>query len=48
MVNTHAAHMEAVERYLGVPAGTLNRVDAHAVRSWITALRRANAADGKR
>jgi AcrR family transcriptional regulator len=42
MVNTHGAHMEAIERYLGVPAGTLKRVDARAVKSWIS------AADGKR
>jgi AcrR family transcriptional regulator len=47
MVNTHGAHMEAVERYLGVPAGTLNRVDARAVKSWISALRRANSAAGR-
>ena len=44
MVNTHGAHMEAIERYLGVPAGTVNRVDAGAVKSWMAALRRANAA----
>ena len=49
MVNTHGAHMEAIERYLGVPTNTLNRVDARAVKSWIAALHRANtAADGKR
>jgi AcrR family transcriptional regulator len=49
IVNTHGAHMEAIERYLGVPTGTLNRVDARAVKSWIAALRRANtAAHGKR
>jgi AcrR family transcriptional regulator len=49
MVNTHGAHMEAIERYLGVPTKTLNRVDARAVKSWIAALHRANtAADGKR
>jgi AcrR family transcriptional regulator len=42
MVTTHGAHLEAIERYLGVPDGTLNRVDARAVTSWITALRRAN------
>ena len=49
MVNTHGAHMEAIERYLGVPSNTLNRVDARAVKSWIAALHRANtAADGKR
>jgi AcrR family transcriptional regulator len=50
MVNTHGAHLEAIERYLGVPADTLNRADARAVKSWILALRRANitAANGKR
>ena len=42
IVNTHGAHMEAIERYLGVPAGTLNRVEVQAVKSWIAALRRAN------
>ena len=44
MVNTHGAHMEAIERYLGVPARTLNRVDARAVKNWIA----ATAAGGKR
>lgn len=41
IVKTHAAHMEAIERYLGVPTGTLNRADARTVKSWISALRRA-------
>ena len=40
MVNTHGAHMEAIERYLGVPAGTLNRVEARTVKSWIAAADR--------
>jgi AcrR family transcriptional regulator len=44
MVATHGAHMEAIERYLGVPAGTLYRADARAVNSWVTALRRAGTA----
>jgi AcrR family transcriptional regulator len=44
MVATHGAHIEAIERYLGVPAGTLYRADARAVNSWIAALRRADAA----
>jgi AcrR family transcriptional regulator len=49
MVNTHGAHMEAIERYLGVPARTLNRIDARAMRRWVAALRRADiAAGGKR
>jgi AcrR family transcriptional regulator len=42
MVATHGAHIEAIERYLGVPAGTLYRADARAVNSWVAALRRAN------
>ena len=41
MVATHGAHIEAIERYLGVPAGTLYRADARVVKSWIAALRRA-------
>jgi AcrR family transcriptional regulator len=49
MVNTHGAHMEAIERYLGVPARTLNRVDARAVKSWMWAVHRTGtAAGGKR
>ena len=44
LVNTHGAHIEAIERYLGVPAGTLHRADGGVVKSWVTALRRANNA----
>jgi AcrR family transcriptional regulator len=44
---THAAHIEAIERYLGAPAGTLYRADAPAVSSWIAALRRADTAATK-
>ena len=44
VVATHGAHIEAIERYLGVPAGTLYRADARAVNSWIAALRRADHA----
>jgi AcrR family transcriptional regulator len=44
VVATHSAHIEAIERYLGVPAGTLYRADARAVKSWIAALRRADHA----
>jgi AcrR family transcriptional regulator len=44
MVNTHGAHMEAIERYLGVPVGTLYRADVRAVNRWIAALRRAGKA----
>jgi AcrR family transcriptional regulator len=42
MVATHGAHVEAIERHLGVPAGTLYRAEAGAVNSWIAALRRAD------
>jgi AcrR family transcriptional regulator len=42
VVATHGAHIEAIERYLGVPAGTLYRADARVVNSWIAALRRAD------
>ena len=42
IVATHGAHIEAIERYLGVPVGTLYRADARAVNSWIAALRRAD------
>jgi AcrR family transcriptional regulator len=44
VVATHGAHIEAIERYLGVPASTLYRADARAVNSWIAALRRADRA----
>ncbi len=41
IVATYGAHIEAIERYLGVPSGTLYRADSRAVNSWIDALRRA-------
>jgi AcrR family transcriptional regulator len=44
VVATHGAHIEAIERYLGVPAGTLYRADARAVKSWIAPSRRAHLA----
>jgi AcrR family transcriptional regulator len=44
MVATHGAHIEAIERYLGVPAGTLYRADARTLNSWIAALRRTERA----
>jgi AcrR family transcriptional regulator len=44
IVTTHGAHIEAIERYLGAPAGVLYRADARAVNSWIAALRRADTA----
>jgi AcrR family transcriptional regulator len=42
VVATHGAHIEAIERYLGVPTGTLYRADARAVNGWIAALRRTD------
>jgi AcrR family transcriptional regulator len=44
IVATHGAHIEAIERYLGAPAGALYRADARAVSSWIAAVRRADTA----
>jgi hypothetical protein len=41
MVATHGAHIEAIERYLGLPAGTLYRADARVMNNWIAALRGA-------
>jgi AcrR family transcriptional regulator len=40
VVATYGAHIEAIERYLGVPAGTLYRADSRAVNDWVDALRR--------
>jgi AcrR family transcriptional regulator len=42
IVATYGAHIEAIERYLGVQSGALYRADSRAVNSWIDALRRAN------
>lgn len=39
IITTHAAYMEAIERVLGAPARALERVDADAVRAWVTAVR---------
>jgi AcrR family transcriptional regulator len=43
MITAHAAHIEAIERYLGIAAGALHRVDARTVHSWIAAVKRADA-----
>jgi AcrR family transcriptional regulator len=42
IVATYGAHIEAIERYLGVPAGTLYRADSRVVNAWTDALRRAD------
>jgi AcrR family transcriptional regulator len=44
IVATYGAHIEAIERYLGIPAGALHRTESRTVNSWITALRRADTA----
>jgi AcrR family transcriptional regulator len=44
MITTHGAHLEAIERYLGISAGALQRVDSRTVNSWIVAVRRADMA----
>lgn len=42
MVATYGAHIEAIERYLGISPGALYRADSRTMRSWIDALRRAD------
>ena len=39
MVATYGAHIEAIERYLGAPAGTLYRANSRSISSWIAVLR---------
>ncbi len=39
VVATHAAYMDAIERVLGVPGGTLGRTDHAEVAGWMVALR---------
>jgi TetR/AcrR family transcriptional repressor of nem operon len=41
MVATYGAHIEAIERYLGISPGVLYRADSRTIRNWIDALRRA-------
>ena len=36
VVTVHAAYMEAIERALGAPSNCLYRLDAEAVRAWVT------------
>ncbi len=47
IVVTYGAHIEAIERYLGVPSGALYRADSRAVNSWIRALRGADTTAGE-
>jgi AcrR family transcriptional regulator len=42
---THSAHLEAIERYLGVPPDSLDRVDAATVESWCAAVAKTGARD---
>jgi len=42
IVATYAAHIEAIERYLGVATSVLYRADSRTVNSWINAIRRTN------
>jgi AcrR family transcriptional regulator len=42
MVATYGAHIEAIERYLGISHGALYRADSRTMRSWIDAVRRAD------
>jgi len=44
IVVSYRAHIEAIERYLGIPVGALHRTESRTVSSWIAALRRADTA----
>lgn len=35
---THVAYMDAIERYLGAPSGSLQRADVESVRAWVNAM----------
>lgn len=39
IVAVHAAYMDAIERVLGMPTGSLYRTNAEAVKVWVAALR---------
>ena len=44
LVATYGAYIEAIERYVGVPAGALSRARPRTVSSWVAALRRHDSA----
>jgi hypothetical protein len=39
IVAVHAAYVDAIERVLGVPTGSLYRTNVKAVKVWVAALR---------
>lgn len=39
IVAIHAAYIDAIERVLGAPPNSLSRIDAEAVKVWVTALK---------
>lgn len=39
VVSIHSAYMDALERVLGIPTGSLYRADTETVKGWVTALR---------
>jgi hypothetical protein len=41
LVAIHGAHVQAIERSLGLPAGVLPRLDGPVATEWIAAVRRA-------
>lgn len=45
VVTTHAAYMEAIERVLGAPHHSLYRIEAEAVKLWVTAVQVNNSSD---
>ena len=38
IVATHVAYVDAIERVLGAPSGSLYRADAQAVKLWVAVL----------
>lgn len=45
IVAVHTAYMDAIERVLGTPSGSLYRVDAETVKAWVAVLRENAQAD---
>lgn len=39
VIAAHTAYMDAIERVLGIPTGSLYRADTETVKGWVTALR---------
>jgi AcrR family transcriptional regulator len=47
IADSHSAHLEAIERCVGIPSGALARVDTATVESWIHAVAEAQKTRGR-